>query len=104
LSGATLSGADLFEANLSGARLEGADLSGADLRAAMLSGAALERANLREADLSGTSMLESELEQLRGRGVVGLDRVTIITEPSKEETLTAGITQALHGSPKLKVA
>ncbi len=52
-------------------------------------------------------MLAYEREQLRNRGAVGLEKVNIAiitSEPSREETPTAEITPALHGSPKLKVA
>ena len=56
LSGANLSGADLYRANLSGADLSGANLSGADLSKADLSGA-----DLHEADLSGANLYEADL-------------------------------------------
>ena len=58
LSGANLSGADLFRANLSGADLSGADLSGADLFRANLSGANLSGADLFRANLSGAGYIE----------------------------------------------
>jgi hypothetical protein len=56
LFGANLSGADLFGANLSGANLSGADLSGANLSGAYLSGADLFGANLSRAYLSGANL------------------------------------------------
>ena len=56
LSGANLSGYDLWEANLSGADLSGADLSRADLSWASLSKADLSGANLSGANLSWANL------------------------------------------------
>jgi uncharacterized protein YjbI with pentapeptide repeats len=58
---ANLSGADLREANLSGANLIQANLRGADLRKANLSGACLRGADLREAILIGANLFEANL-------------------------------------------
>jgi uncharacterized protein YjbI with pentapeptide repeats len=58
---ANLSGADLSGADLSRANLSGADLSRADLREAYLSGANLREANLREANLSRADLRETDL-------------------------------------------
>jgi uncharacterized protein YjbI with pentapeptide repeats len=67
LSGAYLSGVDLFAANLVGADLRGADLGGAnlsnaDLRKADLSGANLYSADLSEADLGGADLRDANLK------------------------------------------
>ena len=58
LSGANLSGANLFRADLFRANLSGADLSRANLSGADLSGADLSRANLSGADLSRADYIE----------------------------------------------
>jgi len=73
LSGATLweadlSGANLSEANLSGANLREANLRGADLRDANLREANLRGADLREADLSGADLREADLSGANLRG------------------------------------
>lgn len=56
LSGADLSGVNLFNANLKGVDLSGADLSYADLFNANLKGADLSGANLKGADMSGANL------------------------------------------------
>ena len=61
LSGANLYRADLSVADLSGANMYRADLSGADLSGADLSGANMSRANLSVADLSGANMSRANL-------------------------------------------
>jgi len=71
LSGAYLSGANLYSANLSGANLYSADLSradlsganlySADLSGANLSGANLYSADLSRADLSGANLYSADL-------------------------------------------
>ena len=61
LSGANLSGANLYRADLSGANLYGADLYRADLSRANLSGADLSRADLYGADLSGANLSGANL-------------------------------------------
>jgi Pentapeptide repeats (8 copies) len=66
LHGAELIEAELFKANLMGADLSeahlmGANLSRADLRGASLSGAALTAANLMGADLSGADLMGANL-------------------------------------------
>ena len=61
LSGAVLSGADLYKANLSRADLRGADLSGANLHRANLSGANLHGANLCGAELPQASLRWADL-------------------------------------------
>ena len=78
LSGAYLSGADLFGANLSAADLRGADLGGAHLVSADLSGADLSGANLFGADLSwaelqGAALNGADLRRadLTGSGLQG---------------------------------
>ena len=61
LSGANLSGSNLYLAYLSGANLSGANLSGADLSGADLSRAYLFGANLSGADLSGAKGINKNL-------------------------------------------
>jgi len=61
LSGADLSGADLYGANLSRADLSGADLYGANLSRADLSGAYLYGAYLYGADLYGADLSGANL-------------------------------------------
>ena len=61
LSGAYLSGTDLFRANLSGATLFRANLSGANLFGANLSRANLFDANLSGANLSGANLSGANL-------------------------------------------
>ena len=61
LSGANLSGANLYRADLSGA-----DLSGANLYRANLSGADLYGANLYGANLSGANLYGANLERVGG--------------------------------------
>ena len=75
LSGANLSGADLYVANLSGADLSGANLSGADLRGANLYGADLYGADLRGADLRGANLYGANLRgaNLYGANLYGAD-------------------------------
>ena len=80
LSGAKLSGADLYMANLSGAYLSGAnlsvaDLSGANLAKADLSKADLSGANLSVADLSGADLSKADLSKanLSGANLSGAD-------------------------------
>ncbi|NIQ08561.1 MAG: pentapeptide repeat-containing protein, partial [Gammaproteobacteria bacterium] len=75
LSGATLYGADLSEANLTGANLyranlSEANLSGADLTRANLYRANLSRANLSEANLSGADLTRAYLS---GANLSGAD-------------------------------
>ena len=65
-AGATLTGANLFRANLRDADLTGANLTEANLRDADLTGANLFRANLRDADLTGAHGLT---------GIAGLSEV-----------------------------
>ena len=76
LSGATLRGADLFDADLSFTVLprgrtsarrapREADLSGANLSGANLSGANLSGANLSGADLSGANLSGGEPQRAR---------------------------------------
>jgi len=80
LSGAALSGANLFRANLSGANLFRADLVGADLRGANLvgvdlSGANLSGANLFDDNLSGAHLVAADLgsANLSGANLFGAD-------------------------------
>jgi hypothetical protein len=61
LSRANLYGANLYGANLSGANLSGANLYGADLSGANLSRANLSGANLYGADLSGANLSRANL-------------------------------------------
>jgi hypothetical protein len=77
LIGADLRGAYLYEAYLSGADLSGADLRGAyligaDLRGAYLSRANLSGANLREANLRGAYLYEADLS---GANLIGADLI-----------------------------
>jgi hypothetical protein len=74
-SGADLSGADLFRANLSGANLSGANLFRADLSGANLSGANLFRADLSGANLSGANLFRADLSgaNLSGANLSGAD-------------------------------
>ena len=60
LSGANLSGANLFRADLSGADLSGANLFRADLSGADLSGANLSGADLSGANLSGANLFRAD--------------------------------------------
>ena len=75
LSGAYLSGVDLFAANLVAADLRGADLGGANLSTADLSGADLSGANLFGADLSDAELGGADLSgaNLRGAEMGGAD-------------------------------
>ena len=61
LSGANLTGADLYRADLSGADLAGANLCRANLYMANLSGANLTGADLYRADLTGTDLSGANL-------------------------------------------
>jgi len=72
LFGANLFGANLSRANLSRANLFGADLSGADLFGADLSGANLFGANLSGADLSGANLFGADLS---GANLSGADKI-----------------------------
>ena len=63
LSRASLYGADLSRANLSGANLSRADLYGADLSRANLSGANLSRADLDDASLDGADLSGANLSR-----------------------------------------
>ena len=65
LSGANLSRTDLSGANLSGANLYEANLSGANLSGANLYGANLSRANLSGANLSGANLYGANLSGAR---------------------------------------
>jgi uncharacterized protein YjbI with pentapeptide repeats len=65
LSGADLSGANLFAADLSGARLIGANLSGAILIGANLSGARLRHADLSGVRLSGANLIGADLSGVK---------------------------------------
>ena len=99
MAGIDLSDAKLLVANLSGAYLKGADLS---------------RANLRDADLSKAIMSEFEREQLRNRGITGLDnvyvepvgptstlRIRVIEEPLTPYNLTTIISALTELSTKI---
>jgi len=137
LSGADLSGANLIRANLIWADLRGADLSdanlsratlndavliGADLSRAKFSGADLSSAkligtfmigvDLSGADLSGVIISESQKEQLRDSGVIGLSesvqtaayaptiRIRILEEPLTAPNLTTIISALTELSTK----
>jgi len=76
LSGANLSGADLFGANLSGANLSGADLFGANLSRANLSGADLFGADLKETLLEGKAILSFQFEKHIAY-FMGIDEIVI---------------------------
>jgi uncharacterized protein YjbI with pentapeptide repeats len=70
LAGANLSGARLWDADLSGQDLRGANLAGArlmraDLRGANFQGAELRYANLSEADLRGANLGGARLREAR---------------------------------------
>lgn len=69
LSGAFLSGVDLFAANLVGASLRGADLGGANLGSADLSRADLTGANLTGTDLSDAILCGADLRDTRLQAV-----------------------------------
>ena len=75
LSGANLSGANLTRANLYGANLSDANLSGANLYGADLSGANLTRANLSGANLYGANLSGANLTRanLSGANLYGAD-------------------------------
>lgn len=93
LSRTHLSGVNLSGANLNGAVLNGTDLSGADLSKSVLSGADLSGADLTRANLNGAYVKGAYLskhlkEQLRDRGVIGLDDVEV---------------QAVSNSPTVRV-
>jgi len=68
--GASLSGADLQDADLRGADLSGANLQDADLQYADLRGADLQDADLSGADLSGANLRDADL---RGADLSGAD-------------------------------
>jgi uncharacterized protein YjbI with pentapeptide repeats len=68
LSNADLTGAHLYDANLTCADLYGADLSGANLRDAYLYGADLAGANLRDAYLYGANLRDADLDRANLRG------------------------------------
>ena len=80
-SGANLSGADLYGANLSRADLSGANLSGSYLSGANLSVANLYGANLSGADLSGANLYGANLSvaNLSGANLYGekIDKIPI---------------------------
>ncbi|MES2788167.1 MAG: pentapeptide repeat-containing protein, partial [Planctomycetota bacterium] len=61
LTGANLTGADLYGANLTRANLTGADLYGANLTGANLTGADLYGANLTGANLTGADLYGANL-------------------------------------------
>ncbi|WP_114860363.1 pentapeptide repeat-containing protein [Azospirillum brasilense] len=75
LWGANLTDADLMRANLTDADLMRANLTGADLRGANLTGADLRRANLTDADLTGADLTGADLRgaNLRGANLTGAD-------------------------------
>ena len=77
LSGASLSGADLYGANLSGANLSSASLYGADLYGANLSGANLYGADLYGANLSGANLYGANLygANLSGADLYGAENM-----------------------------
>jgi len=72
---ADLSGANLYRADLSGANLSGANLSGANLYRADLSGADLSRANLYRADLSRANLYRADLSGANLENAVGIDEI-----------------------------
>lgn len=94
---ASLRRANLSRANLHNANLLFANLNEADLRWANLQGADFNSASLEGANLGGAYISKSEREQLRARGVIGLDRPSEETEDTSsilriritEEPLTA---------------
>lgn len=71
VSGDTLRGANLSEADLRGANLSRADLSGANLRGASLSRADLSEANLSGADLSWANLFGADLSGTNLFGTIG---------------------------------
>ena len=78
LSGANLSRADLYWANLSGANLSGANLSRADLSRANLYGANLSGANLSRANLYGANLYWADLSGANLHGASRYNSDTLI--------------------------
>ena len=99
-AGATLTGANLFRANLrdadlAGANLRDADLTGAnlfranlrdaDLTGATLTGANLTEANLRDADLAGANLFRANLRDADLTGAHGLTGIAGLSEVQRKQ-------------------
>ena len=104
LSGVDLEGAKLNDAILANANLSGANLNGAELRNADLTGANLSGATLAGADLSGAVLINSDLTDAdltaanmegadtMGANFTGANRTgTFITNAERDETDTGDV-------------